>query len=76
MDWGMWIIVTMLWLPWAALALWMVRQLGLRRSVNDGGSAEEIAKRSYAKGDISRERYMEMMADLSGGGGAGPGSPV
>lgn len=67
----MWLIVTILWLPWAGLALWMGRQLGLQRSLNDGGSAEEIAKRSYAKGDINRERFLEMMADLSSGASAG-----
>jgi uncharacterized membrane protein len=66
----MWILVTLLWLPWAALALWMGRQLGLHRSLNEGERAEEIVKRAYAKGDMSRERFMEMMADLSGGSSA------
>jgi uncharacterized membrane protein len=67
----MWVIVTLLWLPWAALALWMGRQIGLHRSLNEGESAETIAKRAYAKGDISRDRFMEMMADLSTGASAG-----
>lgn len=67
----MWLIVTLLWLPWAALALWMVRQLGLHRSLNEGESAEEVVKRAYAKGDMDRERFMEMMADLSTGASAG-----
>ena len=67
----MWLIVTLLWLPWAALAPWMARQLGLGRGLNDGQSAEEVAKRAYAQGDITSERFMEMMADLSTGASSG-----
>jgi uncharacterized membrane protein len=67
----MWLIVTILWLPWAGLALWMGRQLGLGRSLNADASADELARRAYAKGDITRERFLELMADLGAGASAG-----
>ncbi len=67
----MWLIVAMLWLPWAALAVWAARQLGRRRSLNEGVSADEAARLAYAKGDIGRERFLETMADLSSGASAG-----
>lgn len=67
----MWFLVTLLWLPWAGLALWMGRQLSLGRSVNQDADATELARRAYAKGDVSRERFMEMMADLGGGAASG-----
>jgi len=67
----MWIIIAMLWLPWAALAVWVGRQLGLHRSLNQGPSPEEAVKRAYARGEIDRDRFLEMMADLGGGGSPG-----
>jgi uncharacterized membrane protein len=72
----MWLIVTLLWLPWAGLAVWLARQLGLRRNVNeDNPSAEELVRRQYASGTIDRERFREIMADLSSGpGGSGGGA--
>jgi len=76
----MWLIVTLLWLPWAGLAVWLARQLGLRRSINeDTPSAEELARRQYASGAIDRDRFMEIMADLGSGGssfGGGAASGV
>lgn len=66
----MWLIVTLLWVPWAGLALWIARQFGLHRRVNeDAPSAEELARRSYASGQIDRDRFQQMMADLSLGSG-------
>jgi uncharacterized membrane protein len=67
----MWLVVTMLWLPWVGLALWLARQMALRRSINGSESPEDLAKRAYAKGDITRDRFMEMMADLSTGAASG-----
>jgi uncharacterized membrane protein len=70
----MWLVVTLLWLPWAGLALWLARQLGFRRDINeDSPSAEELARRQYASGAIDRERFQEIMADLSSGPGASGG---
>ncbi|MFN8638734.1 MAG: SHOCT domain-containing protein [Dehalococcoidia bacterium] len=67
----MWLIVTLLWLPWAGLAVWLARQLSLGRSPNEDADATELARRAYAKGEVTRERFMEMMADLSGGTASG-----
>lgn len=65
----MWLIVTLLWVPWAALAAWMGRQLMLHRSLNTE-TPEDAARRAYATGAIDRDRYLQVIADLSGGGGA------
>jgi len=71
----MWLIVTLLWLPWAGLALWLARQLGLRRGLNeDTPTAEEMARRQYASGAIDRERFQQIMADLGSGSGSGGSS--
>jgi uncharacterized membrane protein len=67
----MWVLLAMLWLPWAALAVWLARQVGLGRSINEDTSAAELARRAYARGEISRERFLEMMADLGGGAASG-----
>lgn len=67
----MWLIVTLLWLPWAALAVWAARQFARHRSLNEGVSPDEAARLAYAKGDIDRERFLETMADLSTGASAG-----
>ena len=73
----MWILVTLLWLPWAALAVWLARQIGLGHGINAEPDADELARRAYAKGEIPRERFIEMMADLGSGAGSGggPGGP-
>lgn len=69
----MWVIVALMWVPWVAVGAWLARQGALHRSLNDGLPAEEVVRRNYARGDISRERFMELMADLgAGGGGASP----
>ncbi len=67
----MWFMVTLLWLPWAGLALWLARQVGRGRSINEDADATELARRAYATGEVSRERFLEMMADLSGGAATG-----
>ena len=67
----MWLTLTLLWLPWAGLAVWLARQLSLGRGVNQDADATELARRAYATGEVSRERFLEMMADLSGGAATG-----
>ena len=37
----MWFIVTLLWLPWAGLAVWLARQLSLGRNPNEEADALE-----------------------------------
>lgn len=50
------------------LVIWIVKQLSdnsLGRSLNNvAPSALEIAKERYAKGEISREEYQNLLADL------------
>lgn len=67
----MWVMLAMIWVPWVAFALWLTRQVGLGRSINVEPDAAELARRSYAKGDVNRERFLEMMADLAGGAATG-----
>ena len=73
----MWVIVALMWVPWIAFGAWLTRQVALRRSINEGRTAEEVVRRNYARGDINRERFMQLMADLgAGGGGASPTESV
>ncbi len=67
----MWVLLAMLWVPWVAFTLWLARQVGLGRSINADPDAAELARRSYARGDVTRERFLEMMADLAGGAASG-----
>lgn len=50
------------------LVIWIVKQLStsnLGRSLNNAApSAVEIAKERYAKGEITREEYQKLLADL------------
>ncbi len=66
-----WVVIGLMWLPWAALAAWVARQIGRGQSVNnDALSAEERVRRSYADGRIDRQQFGEMMADLASGSAA------
>lgn len=67
----MWLLIVILWAPWAALVAWLARQVLRGKSVNADASADELARRAYARGDITRERFIEMMADLGSGAGSG-----
>lgn len=72
------------WILGVALVVLVFRLLvGAGRGPTDGrpsrDSAEEILKRRYASGEIDRETYQRMAADLRGerqppGGGRPPGS--
>lgn len=50
------------------LIIWIVKQLSNNNSVrmlnNAGPSAVEIAKERYAKGEITREEFQKLVADL------------
>jgi putative membrane protein len=50
------------------LVIWIVKQLSnnnLGRSLSNAApSAVEIAKERYAKGEIAREEYQKLLADL------------
>lgn len=63
-EWlSMSIMMLLVWLP-----LLLVVALALRSLIAPGrssaGSAEEEARRAYARGDIDRERFQQIMQDL------------
>jgi putative membrane protein len=53
------------------LAIWLVRRAGrgaqdatFRDPAAPGGSAKEILQLRYARGEISREQYLQMRGDM------------
>lgn len=55
--WGF-LVVVLLWVFWSLFAT------AARRRESGSGSAEEILKKSYAKGEIDRETYEQKLHDL------------
>jgi putative membrane protein len=48
----------------AWLVTWAVRRAGSGGSASTGSSAVEIAQQRYARGEITREQYQQILADL------------
>lgn len=70
-EWAwIWMAAMMLvvWAPLGLLGLWAVRQAGQTSDFESTGKNEpdaaEIAGRSYARGEIGRDRFLEVMSDL------------
>lgn len=74
-GWGwfwMGVMMVVVWLPLLVLLIWALRQFGQpsRRDESWPGQlppepgAREIARRAYARGEIDRERYQQIMQDL------------
>jgi len=74
-GWGwFWMGAMMLivWLPLLVILLWALRRFGQPSSGNEPPpnkiptepDAREIARRAYARGEIDRERYQQIMEDL------------
>ena len=73
-GWGMlWmgLMMAIMWLPILVVLIWALRQFGrpphepgLPSSPSTEPDAREIARRSYARGDIDRERYLQIVQDL------------
>ncbi len=71
-GWG-WISMLLMmgwvWIPIAALLVWLVTQ-STRSSARPSAEREEqpdateLARRAYARGDITRERYLQLIDDL------------
>lgn len=66
-DWfGMALMMVFIWLPILIAAFFLVRALTGPRG--NGGEArvpaEEEARRAYARGDIDRERFLQVIRDL------------
>lgn len=66
MAWGGWWML-LFWLGVIALAVWGLRQLvGGSQTVarHSAETAREIAERRYARGEISREEFLDLISDL------------
>lgn len=75
--WG-WVWMVLQFVFWGALlagivalVVWAIRQFGrasnpaLARTASGGPSAKEILQARYARGEITREQYRQMLEDLS-----------
>jgi putative membrane protein len=76
--WMLWggVMMVLFWAGIVALAIWVVQSAwgdhgALRHVTHRNDSAEEIARRRYARGEITREQYTRILEDLRG-----PGSPA
>lgn len=58
------ILMILFWGGLIAFAIWGIRRL-MRHNSIDKGDALEIAKTRYAKGEITKEQYLQIKKDLS-----------
>ena len=78
-GWGwlwMGLMMTIVWLPLLVLLVWALRQFGQpaqspgappresERRQEPDVDARELARRTYARGEIDRERYLQILEDL------------
>ncbi len=74
-GWGvlwMGLMMVVVWLPLLVILMWALSQFGQpprdRESPpppqSTGPEAREIARSAYARGEIDRERYMQIIEDL------------
>ncbi len=67
---GWWMLFGGIWMVvfWAAviwLIVWGVSQLGRGGRARDDESALDIARRRYARGEITREEFEQLRQDLA-----------
>ncbi len=63
-DWlSMSVMMLIVWLPLLLLIAFAIRSL-ITPGVGRAASAEEEARRAYARGEIDRERFQQIMQDL------------
>jgi uncharacterized membrane protein len=75
-DW-LWMTMMMgvVWIPIVLVVLWAIWSLsrpGAPGRMGDGDRRDdplEVAQRTYARGEISRERYLDIVEDLKATGG-------
>jgi uncharacterized membrane protein len=67
------LMMLLVWLPLLVVLVWALRQFAIPRQPppeppSSAPSAEpdarEIARRAYARGEMERERFLEVMRDL------------
>ena len=69
-EWAwMMLMMGVMWIPLILLVVWIVSSLTRSRTDDRApgqppSSALEAAQLAYARGDISRERYLEIVEDL------------
>jgi uncharacterized membrane protein len=71
-GWGwfwMALMMALVWVPLILGGIWLARALGRGDRGPDAPprhevAARELARRAYARGEIDRERFLQMMADL------------
>ncbi len=69
-DWGsgdwlsMSVVMLLIWLPLLLLIALTIRSL-VAPGAGHAPSAEEEARRAYARGELHRERFQQIMRDLS-----------
>lgn len=74
-GWGMvWmgLMMAIVWLPLLLILVWALREFGGPRRNEQSPpnhsppepDATEIARRAYARGEIDRERYLQIIEDL------------
>ena len=63
-----WFLMTIFWIGLILLGVWMVKGLfqnsGRTPPRSSAGTAREILDERYARGELSREQYENMKADL------------
>ncbi len=65
------LLMVVFWVGLIALAAWLVKSLfpvdgGVRPQGEAGDSPRRILDQRYARGEITREQYQEMLSDLGG----------
>lgn len=62
--WGF-VIMLLFWVAVIALGVWLVRSLiSTGTQSHSSGTAKSILDTRYARGEISREEYQQMLEDL------------
>ncbi|HET8679864.1 MAG TPA: SHOCT domain-containing protein [bacterium] len=62
---GMMLWMVLFWVGVVVLAVWMVGSLFPRVPQGAQQSAREILQTRYARGELSREQYQEMLRELA-----------